>query len=393
MKCACVVGIVEYQRTHPWISFELDMRNLPAGFWMLLGDACAKCEYIAGVPLLPETAERLHRIYLERGARATTAIEGNTLSEEEVAKLARGELDLPPSRKYLGIEVRNILDACNDMLADLSKGITPTLDADRVKALNGRVLRDLKMDDNAVAGEVRSHEVGVARYRGATAKDCEYLLTRLCQWLNGMDFELGHSRLATPIVKAIVSHLYLAWIHPFSDGNGRSARLVECQILLSSGVPSPAAHLLSNHYNDTRSEYYRQLDRSSRVPSGPVEFLTYALQGFVDGLSAQVEGIKAQIWRDIWTNYVHTRFAGRDGAADTRRRHLVLDLSEYDSPVPRSSIRTLTPRLAEAYLNRTSKTITRDINSLKEMGLISQTEEGIATNKERVLSFLPLTGP
>ena len=232
---------------------------------MLLGDACSKCEYIAGVPLLPETAERLHRIYLERGARATTAIEGNTLSEEEVARLARGELDLPPSREYLGIEVRNILDACNDMLADLSNGSTLRLDADRVKALNGQVLHDLKMDDDAVAGEIRSHEVGAARYRGAPAKDCEYLLTRLCQWLNDMDFELGHSRLATPIVKAIVSHLYLAWIHPFSDGNGRSARLVECQILLNSGVPSPAAHLLSNHYNDTRSEYYRQLDRSSRV--------------------------------------------------------------------------------------------------------------------------------
>ena len=360
---------------------------------MLLGDACSKCEYIAGIPLLPETAERLHRIYLERGARATTAIEGNTLSEEEVAKLARGELDLPPSREYLGIEVRNVLDSCNDMLADLSGGSTLSLDAERVKYLNGQLLRDLEMDDNAVAGEIRSHEVGVARYRGAPAKDCEYLLSRLCQWLNEMDFDLGHSRLAAPILKAIVSHLYLAWIHPFSDGNGRTTRLVECQILLNSGVPSPAAHLLSNHYNDTRSEYYRRLDRSSRVSTGPVEFLTYALQGLVDGLSAQVERIKAQIWRDIWSNYVHVQFAGRDGIADTRRRHLVLDLSEYDNPVPRSGVRTLTPRLAEAYLNRTSKTITRDINSLKEMGLIRLTEEGIATNKERVLSFLPLTGP
>ena len=360
---------------------------------MLLGDACSKCEYIAGIPLLPETAERLHRIYLERGARATTAIEGNTLSEEEVAKLARGELDLPPSREYLGIEVRNVLDACNDMLADLSGGSTLSLDAERVKYLNGQLLRDLEMDDNAVAGEIRSHEVGVARYRGAPAKDCEYLLSRLCQWLNEMDFDLGHSRLAAPILKAIVSHLYLAWIHPFSDGNGRTTRLVECQILLNSGVPSPAAHLLSNHYNDTRSEYYRRLDRSSRVSTGPVEFLTYALQGLVDGLSAQVERIKAQIWRDIWSNYVHAQFAGRDGIADTRRRHLVLDLSEYDHPVPSRDVRTLTPRLAEAYLNRTSKTITRDINSLKEMGLIRLTEEGIATNKERVLSFLPLAGP
>ena len=83
---------------------------------MLLGEACSKCEFIAGIPLSPQTSELLHQISLERGARATTAIEGNTLSEEEVSRLARGELKLPPSKEYLGKEVQNILDACNEML-------------------------------------------------------------------------------------------------------------------------------------------------------------------------------------------------------------------------------------------------------------------------------------
>ena len=80
-----------------------------------MGDACAKCEFISGIPLMPETVEMLNLVSLERGARATTAIEGNTLSQEEVSKLARGELRLPPSREYLGTEVRNILDIFNEM--------------------------------------------------------------------------------------------------------------------------------------------------------------------------------------------------------------------------------------------------------------------------------------
>ena len=203
-----------------------------------------------------------------------------------------------------------------------------------------------------------------------------------------MSFDLG-SPLAAPILKAILAHLYLAWIHPFGDGNGRTARLLEYQILLSAGVPSPAGHLLSNHYNDTRSEYYRRLDRSSRVRGGDMEFIVYALQGFVDGLDSQIEEIREQILDTTWTNYVHAQFADKSGAVDTRRRHLALDLSKSDAPVPRAGIRTLTPRLAEAYLNRTAKTITRDVNYLKRMGLILEGKDGITANKRIVLSLLP----
>ena len=191
------------------------------------------------MPLMPETARRLNLVSLERGAHATTAIEGNTLSQEEVSELARGQLRLPPSKEYLGIEVRNILGVFNEMI-DIDQ--IPPLNVNRVKYLNGRVLQYLELDDDTVPGEIRLHEVVVARYRGAPAKDCEYLLNRLFEWLDGMSFELGHSKVGIAILKAIVAHLYLSWIHPFGDGNGRVARLVEYQILLSAGVPNPATH-------------------------------------------------------------------------------------------------------------------------------------------------------
>ena len=373
-----------YLNTHPWITFKLDIRDAPVKFWTLLGDACSKCEVITGMPLLPDTARRLNLVSLERGAHATTAIEGNTLSQEEVSALARGELRLPPSKEYLGIEVRNILGVFNEMI-DIDQ--IPQLNVNRVKYLNGRVLQDLELDEDTVPGEIRLHEVVVARYKGAPAKDCELLLNRLFEWLDSMNFELGHSRLGIAILKAIVAHLYLSWIHPFGDGNGRVARLVEYQILLSAGVPSPATHLLSNHYNETRSEYYRRLDRASRDRTGVTDFLVYALQGFVDGLTEQLETIKDQIRIDMWTNYVHVKFRDRSSAADTRRRHLVLDLSEYDEPVRRRDIRLLTPRLAEAYSGKTDKTITRDLNVLSEMGLITRTKQRISANKEIMQAF------
>ena len=376
--------IMDYLETHPWITFELDLTSAPIKFWTLIGDACSKCEVISGIPLMPETAKRLNLVSLEKGALATTAIEGNTLSQEEVAKLGRGELHLPPSKEYLGIEVNNILRVFNDLIALDS---IPPLNSERVKYLNGAILDGLDLDDEIVSGEVRVHEVGVARYRGAPAKDCGYLLNRLCEWLNSMDSLLGHSKLALPIVKAIVAHLYLLWIHPFGDGNGRVARLMEYQILLSAGVPNPATHLLSNHYNNTRSEYYRRLDRASRVPGGVMDFLRYALQGFVDGLTEQVETIKSQIREDMWTNYVHMRFRDRSGPADIRRRHLVLDLSEHDEPVSRRNIRLLSPRLAAVYSGKTEKTITRDLNVLSHMGLIARARQGVIADKNIMDAF------
>ncbi len=381
---------MEYLQSHPWITFELDLRQAPVRFWTLLGDACAKCKFISGIPLMPETAERLNTVSLERGARATTAIEGNTLSQAEISRLARGELRLPPSKEYLATEVKNILDVFNDMTG--ADGPLP-LNTERVKYLNGRVLRGLELDDDTVPGELRAHEVGVSGYRGAPARNCEYLLDRLCVWLNGMELELGHSSLAVPIVKAIVAHLYMAWIHPFGDGNGRVARLVEYQILLSAGVPDPATHLLSNHYNETRSEYYRRLDRASKDPGGVMDFLLYALQGFADGLAEQIDTVKEQMQRDTWTNYVHMRFRDRPGLADTRRRRLVLDISERESPVPRRDIRLLTPRLAEAYAGKTEKTITRDLNVLERMGMITRSRHGISANRDIIEAFAAPDSP
>ena len=389
------MGPRPYEQTHPWINFRLNLARVPPRFWMLLGEASSKCDMIAGVPLPPATANSLHVLYLAKGALATTAIEGNTLSAEEVHQLVRGQLELPPSKNYLAQEVDNIIGACNDILSDLGKGAVPPLSSERVKGLNAQVLKELEVHPEVQPGQVRSHPVGVARYLGAPPQDCEYLLRRLSNWLNGADFNLEETlgQLGVPILKAIIAHLYIAWIHPFGDGNGRTARLVEFQILVSSGVPSPAAHLLSNHYNETRTDYYRQLDHSSRSGEPPTAFLMYALRGFVDGLEEQVKRIRVHQWNVAWENYVHGVFRDRNKPADIRRRHLVLDLSEQLKPMRRQQLRRLTPRLAEAYATKTDKTLSRDLNALEKMDLVRRSPEGVVANREKILAFLPLSGP
>ncbi len=85
-----------YLATHPWITFKLDLTTATYRLWMLLGEAQSKCEHIAGIPLMPSVAEYLHQLYLAKGTQATTAIEGNTLTEEQVLQRFQGKLKLPP---------------------------------------------------------------------------------------------------------------------------------------------------------------------------------------------------------------------------------------------------------------------------------------------------------
>ena len=197
--------------------------------------------------------------------------------------------------------------------------------------------------------------------------------------------------IAFGILKAIVAHIYIAWIHPFADGNGRTARLMEFQILLSVGIPATAAHLLSNHYNHTRTEYYRQLDQSSKAGGNILPFVEYALRGFDDGLQEQIDLIKTQQLHVHWINYIHDSFRGKESPADIRRRHLVIDLTAQKDPTPISKVRRITPRIAEAYANKTDKTIQRDINDLEKMGLIIRTSSGIVANQEMIRAFIPPT--
>lgn len=379
-----------HEETHPWLTFSADLSRSPTNFWVMLGECQSKCDHIRDAPILPSTAENLLRIYLAKGVLATTAIEGNTLTEKEVIDHLEGKLRLPPSRNYLAREIDNIVKGCNIFLEFIREGLTPPpLSTDEMKLVNRMVLDDLTVQDHVLPGEFRTVSVGVPGYRGAPAEDCEYVLGRLCDWLNGPDFEApAGMKIVYAIIKAVLAHLYIAWIHPFADGNGRTARLIEFRILISSGVPHPAAHLLSNHYNQTRTEYYRELKKASESKGDVVPFLVYAVQGFLDGLKEQVAAIQDQQWKVVWRDFVYRSFKGKPSERTIRKQRLVFAISKQAEPVVLREIPDLTPQLARAYAQKTSKALARDVNDLVRQGLLVRESKGkIRARLEAVSGF------
>jgi len=248
------------------------------------------------------------------------------------------------------------------------------------------------MEDGA-PGVIRHRGVGVGRYSGAPPEDCEYLLGKMVAMLNSPSFEAKEGdEMLYGILKAIVAHIYFVWIHPFFDGNGRTARLIELKFLLQSGIPFPACHLLSNHYNLTRDKYYKELDRTSKGDFDILPFIEYSVSGFVDGLKEQLKKIRIIQWELCWVNFIHEKFKDQNTEAQTRRRHLILDLSK-DSRVeiPIKEIRMLTTRLVEHYSGKGFRTISRDLNQLVEMNLILKDSKHVVVLRQQIVAFLPVS--
>jgi Fic family protein len=328
-------------------------------------------------------------LYLAKGAAATTAIEGNTLSEEEVLRRIKTRQALPASQEYQGKEIDNIVDACNIVSREMIDDEQDcTITPERIAWFNEMVLRGLPLPEGegVVPGQIRCHSVGVADYRGAPHQNCEYLLQRLCEWINRLKSQ--EDKVAFAVIRAILSHLYLAWIHPFGDGNGRTARLVEFQIFLGVGMPTVACHLLSNHYNKTRAEYYRQLSIASKT-SDVFPFIRYAVQGLVDQLDEQIARIRKYQHAVVWKDHVYDKFRDKKSPAAHRQRQLALELGKRKGGFPTRSITKLSPELGEAYSGKTRKTVTRDLNALHAIGLIVRRRGLVSANKASLRAFLP----
>ena len=123
-----------------------------------------------------------------------------------------------------------------------------------------------------------------------------------------------------------------------------------------------------------------------------MEFVCYALQGFVDGLREQCAYVGRVQLGIAWEHLVCEIFdAEPPTAANVRRRTLVLALGAAERPVPKSEIPDLTPALARSYATRTEKTLTRDLNWLRGRQLVLRTAQGYRARMERMRSFQPGT--
>jgi Fic family protein len=377
-----------YERTNSWLKFSVNLRQAPARLWINLGEIKSICEQVPKLPIFPKIAFDLNKQYVIRAALANCAIDGNSLTEEEISGYLKDRGTPPSSRHYLVKEVANSTK-CVELIEGLvtkndGEPLTPAL----IRQINRLVLDKLSLPEDVIPGEIKEGKSG-AKHSGAPAEDCEYLLQALCDWLNSESFTPPPGfDLVYGIIRAVIAHIYLVWIHPFGAGNGRTARLVEYMLLFEAGIPSLAAVLPTRHYSITRNEYFRLIEASGRGGGDIETFLKYSAQGFLDCLREQAEQIRSLQGDIIWLGHIREVFGDNIKSAGYKRKeNLLIDLSGLKTPAPVAGLSEISGRVAKAYARRSGKTLNRDLNSLIGMGLVEKTGDGVQARKVRILPF------
>jgi Fic family protein len=383
---------------HQHLIFKKHWELTPQTLYQL-GECDALVQTISNIPLKPENRDKLLQVALIKGAQATTAIEGNTLSDEEIKKIQEGlekglnkEL-LPPSRQYQEIEVRNIINAFNQLLQEvISENKINIINPQLIKKFHKMISKDLGEHIDAIPGRFREDNRIIGAYRPPEYKYIIDLIKKLCGWIK-TEFHFDKNKnqdFATAVIEAIVTHVYIEWIHPFGDGNGRTGRLTEFYILLRAGLPIIVSHILSNFYNKTRAEYYRQFD-NARKNKDLTSFIEYAVEGFRDGLKEHLELIQKSQFKIFWHNYIYEKFANIEYSKMEpfkRKRDLILELP-LNKEFLAEDIAMLTPLIAKKYATLTVTTLRRDLKELEELQLIKKTGKKYQANIAILKAMIP----
>src|ERR1043166_3781152 len=157
-------------REYPHLLFRRHWRVTEKAVYEL-GQCDAIIQAISNTPLLPEYHQELLRVSLSKGAQATTAIEGNTLTEEEVKAVAAGA-SLPPSKEDQEIEVRNILEAFNSLLGDVAtENRVETISRELLLRFHAMIGKGLGDHFDAIPGELRRDNRTVGPYKAPEYED------------------------------------------------------------------------------------------------------------------------------------------------------------------------------------------------------------------------------
>jgi Fic family protein len=200
----------------------------------------------------------------------SNAIEGNSLTLKETFLVVNEGLTIKGKPLKDHLEAKSHNEALDFLYELVEKDSRFTISERLIRELNQIVMRDI---DREWAGRYRSSDVfiGGASHTPPDAVEVPRLMESLVKWA-------GRQRKSLHVVElAAVLHHRLVHVHPFFDGNGRTARLAMNVLLMKAGFPM--ALILKND----RKKYYRTLEASDKGAPGPfVRFIAQAVERSLD---------------------------------------------------------------------------------------------------------------
>jgi Fic family protein len=289
----------------------------------------------------------------------STAIEGNPLTLEEVRRLLSSQPIQKPRQPE--IEVRNYKTALDWLRRTWTGQPRPILPA-TILHLHSLIMHDLELP--ARLGKWRPDPVFVFDaktnqpvHEGDPAAEVSARIAALCQWLS--------TTTEHPITRAAVAHLEFVRIHPFMDGNGRSARLLETLLLAQHGWDVRGLIALEPYYRINLSKYY-DLIASSIAKKDCTDWIIFVAEAMLERLMRLEQQLQTQT-------------APQTTPLLNERQLRILALLDHPNAMMSNSD-------AQKLSGASHMTAARDLAYLVQIGLLEKHGAGRATRYRRKLS-------
>jgi Fic family protein len=317
--------------------------------------------------LLPKHELRLKRQAMIRMSHSSTAIEGNILDIRQVGDLYENKkIDAPNRDVY---EVKNYLKA----LQYIEKTVK------NKKPITEKVLLKIHalVTDKTLPGEQSGHfrqglvyvvnrRLGLPDeivYAGPKAVNVPYLCNDLIEWIRKSEEEE-----VNPVIVAGIAHLELAAIHPFSDGNGRTARALSTLILYKRGYDFRHLFALEDYYNKDLPSYYKAINTGESYDKRKTDSTNW-LEYFVEGFREEIMNVKNQV------TTLALRKVNKDIESQVYLAEKQQQLLDFIDNLGRITVNDVMD-----ILKCPQRTAQLELQKLKKLGIIKQVGKGPSTN-------------
>ena len=269
-------------------------------------------------------------------AHHTTHIEGTRLTLEQAARLWEGEI-VPEADPDDTRELLNYRQAF-DLVAEYLNSGEPITEG-LIRQIHKRLVEGVR-GGQAAPGQYRQVQnyvvnsvTGETIYTPPPPHDVPPLMKEFVAWLNA-EAEIH------PVLVSGISQFQFVHIHPFVDGNGRTARLLSTLYLYQAGYDFKRLFTISEHYDRDRAKYYQAIQSVRESGMDMTQWLDY----FIEGLAAQMREVTQRgeqvIRRDVLVKK-HGLLERQVVALGYLFEHGGLTIRDYEKLCPQVNRRTL----------------------------------------------------
>lgn len=320
------------------------------------------------VELPDEYIGELRRHALAETVHYSTKIEGNTLTLQQVQSLFAGErVSAPPDQVQ---EVENYREAVS-YIQSLVINADLTITEDTIRTIHYLISKSLpggygpgryRTQQNYVVDRLSQRRL----FLPPAPDDIPDLMREFIEWLNRRDrFE--------PAYKAALTHLNFVAIHPFLDGNGRTARILDSLVMYRGGYKSQRLVSLEAYFGRDTQGYYNALSTALGPHFDPAKDTTAWIDYYLQAHIAQAERA---------LQFISESVAELDGL-NKALQPLELTMHQIVALWYACRWGSITNRVYRRITKRSHQTAATDFSRLMDAGLLTRTGRG------RSVSYVP----